>query len=170
MFGKSERKKTDKTSGSLAISTVSVAPGSSPALGYSLFAMVGLSIAAATIENGLHPIMLLALPIAYLALCRNDYGQPFLWSETMGTVLFFLYVPAFCLIMLLFRASVSLPFFIVYFTFGILMVRVLSPLTDRNIWQVVFLSLGLVLVNCILTNHMIFGLILPFYLFSLMAT
>jgi transglutaminase-like putative cysteine protease len=170
MFRKSERKKTDKTGGSLAISTVSVAPGSSLGLGYSLFAMVGLSIAAATIENGLHPIMLLALPIAYLALCRNDYREPFLWSETMGTVLFFLYVPTFCLIMLLFRASVSLPFFIVYFTFGILMVRVLSPLTDRNIWQVIFLSLGLVLVNCILTNHMIFGLILPFYLLSLMAT
>jgi protein-glutamine gamma-glutamyltransferase len=170
MFGILGQKKTSDTHGSLAISTVSVTAGNDRAFRYFLFATVAIAIVAATIENGLHSIMLLVLPIAYLALCREEYGAPFLWSETMGTVLFFVYVPTFCLVMLLVQASVSLPFFIVYFTFGILMVRVLSPLTDRNIWQVIFLSLGLVLVNCILTNHMIFGLLLPFYLFSLMAT
>jgi protein-glutamine gamma-glutamyltransferase len=170
MFRNSTQQKTNEPHGSLAISTTSMAFGTNRALRYFLFVTVSLSIAAATIENGLHPLVLLVLPVVYLALCRRDYGEPFLWSETMGSVLFFLYVPAFCLLAFLFRAAVSLPFFIVYFTFGILMVRVLSPLTDRNIWQVIFLSLGLIFVNCILTNDMLFGLILPFYLFSLMST
>ena len=39
------------------------------------------------------------------------------------------------------------------------MARVLSPLTDRNIAQLIFLSIGLILINCILTNHLIFGLV-----------
>jgi hypothetical protein len=158
----------EKKTGSLAISTVSVPPGDRGTR-YALFGSVSLAIAAATIENGLHPLALLVLPIVYLALLRHDYRASFLWSETVGSVLFFLYVPAFFLATLAFRASVTLPFFIVYFTFGILMVRVLSPLTDRNIWQVIFLSIGLILVNCILTNHLLFGLLLPIYLFSLMA-
>lgn len=167
MTGMSQDNKTKKNR-SLAISTVSV-PRGGRVIRYALFGTVGLAIAAATVENGLHPLALLTLPIVYLAISRNDYREPFLWSETTGTVLFFLYVPVFCLAMLASQASISVPFFFVYFTFGVLMVRVLSPLTDRNIWQVIFLSLGLILVNCILTNHILFGFLLPMYLFSLMA-
>jgi len=157
------------TKGSLAYSPVSVFPGTWRAFKYFLFAVVSLAIAAASLENGLHPLVLLILPLVFMALTRGDYREPFLWSEETGTVVFLLYVPASCLLMYLLRASVSLPFFIVYFTFGILVVRVLSPLTDRNIWQLIFLSIGLVLINCILTNHVVFGLLLPGYVFCLMA-
>ena len=63
-----------------------------------------------------------------------------------------------------------IPSFMVYFTFGILIARALSPLTNRSIPQLIFLSVGLILINCILTNHLIFGLLLPVYLFVLMGT
>jgi len=63
-----------------------------------------------------------------------------------------------------------LPVFLVYFTFGTLIARALTPLTDRNLAQLIFLSLGMILINCILTSHLLFGLIVPVYFFLLMGT
>ncbi len=156
--------------GSLAISKVSILPGRGQSFRWFLFAMLGISISAATIENGLSLIVLLLLPLIFAAVFRKDYASPFVWSEKTGTVIFFLYVPISMLMTKLLPGSFSLPVFIAYFTFGLLMVRILSPFTDRNIWQIVFLSIGMILINCILTNHLIFGLILPIYLFSLLGT
>lgn len=156
--------------GSLAISKVSILPGRGRAFKFFLFSMLGISIGAATIENGLSLFTLLSLPLLYMAIFRSDYSKPFLWSETVGTVIFFIYLPGFVLFSQLFALSFSLPVFLVYFTFGLLIVRALSPFTDRNIWQIIFLSVGLILINCILTNHLIFGLVLPLYLFALLGT
>ena len=151
-------------------SSVSILPGRYRAFRYLLATLVSLSIGAACIENGLHPSVLLVLPLVIVALFRPDFSRPFFFSEGVITVLFLLYVPLFSLGILIFYGSLSLPLFVVYFTFGTIMARVLSPLTDRNIAQLIFLSIGLILINCILTNHLIFGLVLPFYLFALMGT
>ncbi len=94
----------------------------------------------------------------------------FSFQREQSRFLFLLYVPLFSLGILIFYGNLSLPLFVVYFTFGTVMARVMSPLTDRNVAQLIFLSIGLILINCILTNHLIFGLILPFYLFALMGT
>ena len=155
---------------SVTISSVSILPGTHRAFKYFLSTLICLSIGAACIENGLHPSVLLILPLVIIALNRNDFSQPFFFSEGAVTVLFLLYVPLFSLGILIFYGNLSLPLFVVYFTFGTVMARVLSPLTDRNVAQLIFLSIGLILINCILTNHLIFGLILPFYLFALMGT
>ena len=151
-------------------SSVSILPGRYRAFRYLLATLVSLSIGAACIENGLHPSVLLVLPLVIVALFRPDFSRPFFFSEGVITVLFLLYVPLFSLGILIFYGNLSLPLFVVYFTFGTIMARVLSPLTDRNIAQLIFLSIGLILINCILTNHLIFGLVLPFYLFALMGT
>ncbi|HTY22475.1 MAG TPA: transglutaminaseTgpA domain-containing protein [Desulfomonilaceae bacterium] len=142
----------------------------SPALKNFLVALVGLSVAAACIENGLHPITLLALVPIWAALTRLDYGRPYIWTEKTITGLLLLYTAAVAIGMFLTQSHLVLPLFMVYFAFGTLMARVLSPLDNRAIAQLIFLTVSLILVNCILTNHLIFGLILPPYLFALMGT
>jgi hypothetical protein len=149
-------------------SSVSILPGRYRAFRYLLATLVSLPIGVACIENGLHQSVLLVLPLVIVALLRPDFSRPFFFSEGVITVLFLLYVPLFSLGILIFYGNLSLPLFIVYFTFGTIMARVLSPLTDRKS-TIDFLSIGLIL-NCILTNHLIFGLVLPFYLFALMGT
>jgi transglutaminase-like putative cysteine protease len=155
---------------SATTSSVSILTGRYRGFRYLLATLVSLSIGAACIENGLHQSVLLVLPLLIVALLRPDFSRPFFFSEGVITVLFLLYLPLFSLGILIFYGNLSLPLFIVYFTFGTIVARVLSPLTDRNVPQLIFLSIGLILINCILTNHLIFGLILPFYLFALMGT
>jgi transglutaminase-like putative cysteine protease len=152
------------------ISTFSIASEQDRKFKFCLASLVGLSIGAACIENGLHPLLLLAVPVAVVATVRADYQRPVLWSEKVITALFLVYLATFCVWGLVLTARVSAPVFLVYFTFGTVMVRVLSPLTDRNISQLIFLTVGLVLLNCILTNHILFAVILLLYLFFLMAT
>ncbi|AFM25323.1 transglutaminaseTgpA domain-containing protein [Desulfomonile tiedjei] len=149
---------------------VSIAPDRYRAFRWSLSAMVAVSIASTCIESGLHPLFLLLLPLIVLALLRRDYGSPFLVSERTGFVLFGIYLVLLVCFAVVFRGRLSLPSLIVHFSFGILMVRVLNVLTDRNVEQVFLLSLGLILINCIITNHILFGLLLPLYLFLFMTS
>ncbi|MDQ7782962.1 MAG: DUF3488 and transglutaminase-like domain-containing protein [Desulfomonilaceae bacterium] len=148
----------------------SIAPGQSRAFRYFIAAVLVLSVGAACIENGLHPLVLVLLPLVVAAVFRPDYSRPYIWPERATLVLFCVYVVLFSAAVVLVHGRLTLPKFMVYFTFGILMVRVLSPLTDRNIAQLTALSFGLILINCILTNHIVFGLILPVYFFALMGT
>lgn len=150
--------------------TFSILPGQSRGFRYFLTALLCISIGSACIENGLHPLLLLLLPVVVAALARSDYSRPYVWPERVTLILFAIYVTLFSAGVFLIHGRLTLPKFMVYFTFGILMVRVLLPLTDRNISQVIALSVGLILVNCILTNHLVFGLILPVYFFVLMGT
>ncbi|MBI5568648.1 MAG: DUF3488 domain-containing protein [Desulfomonile tiedjei] len=136
---------------------------------YFLTALVGLSVASACIENGLHPLILLTLPLIVAALSRPDYSKPYLWSERATTVAFIVYAILVCLVILMRVRSIPLPLLLVYWTYGTMVARVLSPLHDRNLAQLIFLTAGLVLINCILTNHMLFGAILPLYLGCLMC-
>lgn len=133
-------------------------------------ALVCVSVGATCIENGLHILMLLLLPLMVVALFRRDYARPYLWSERATLVLFSVYIVVFCAALVVTHGALTLPLFMVYFTFGILFVRVMLPLTDRNVAQVIALTVGLILINCILTNHILFGAILPVYLFLLMGT
>lgn len=150
---------------------VSVKPGQSREFRHFLAALVSLSVLAASIENGLSPFLSLpAIPFICAALLRDDYARPFLVTERMVVVLFAVYVAAFVIAVKMLTGTVLLPVFMVYFTFGTLMARVLAPLSDRNLAQLIFLSLGMILINCILTSHMFFGLIVPVYFFLLMAT
>ncbi|MEJ2715836.1 MAG: hypothetical protein P8182_01655 [Deltaproteobacteria bacterium] len=151
------------------MNTFSIASEQDRKFKFCLASLVALSIGAACIENGLHPLLLLAVPVAVAAVLRADYRRPVLWSEKIITVLFLIYLIAFCVWGLLLTAHVSAPVFLMYFTFGTVMVRVLTPLSDRNISQLIFLTVGLVLLNCILTNHLLFAVILVIYLFFLMA-
>jgi hypothetical protein len=151
-------------------SSVSILPGRYRAFRVLLAGLLSLSIGAACIENGLHPLVLLALPLVFAALFRTDFSQPFFFSEGIITVLFLLYALLFSFGILISYGKLTLPLFVVYFTFGTIMARVLTPLTDRNVAQLIFLSVGLIFINCILTNHLVFGLVLPFYLFALMGT
>jgi len=163
----------ERVKASLAVSrsAVSVTYGRYRALRWFLVGMVTFSVIPTALEeNALHPWLLLLLPVAAAGLLRPDYRRPFFWSEAVFTGLFVAYVPAFLSHLWSFNEPLSPPVFLVYFTFGIMMVRCLSPLTDRNLAQLIVLSAGLVLINCIISNHLIFGLILPFYLFSLMGT
>ncbi|MBI5569027.1 MAG: DUF3488 domain-containing protein [Desulfomonile tiedjei] len=141
----------------------------SPSLRGFLIALITLSVASACIENGLHPATLLTLPLVIAALLRRDYDRP-LWSERLTVTGFFLYLVLATLGIWLFARETFLPVFVVYFTFGTLLARVVSRLSRRNVGQLIFLTVGLVLINCILTNHMLFGLVLPVYLFTLMCT
>ena len=135
-----------------------------------LTALVVLSVAAVCIENGLHPLALIALLPICAALTRRDYDQPYISSEKFISGLLMVYVGAVVVGILVVQRHLVIPLFMVYFTFGILTARALSPLTNRSIPQLIFLSVGLILINCILTNHLIFGLLLPLYLFVLMGT
>jgi protein-glutamine gamma-glutamyltransferase len=136
---------------------------------FCLTAIVVLSVAAACIENGLHPLVLLTLPVIVAALSRADYGKPYLWSERATTIVFSIYAVVVSAAIVIVNRRVPLPLLIVYFTFGTVLARVFARLTDRNIAQLIFLTVGLVLINCILTNHLLYGFILPVYLFTLMA-
>lgn len=159
------------TSSVLGAPVVSVQPGRSRELRYFLACLVSLSVGAASIENGLYPIFSLpSIPLIFAALLRTHYGRPFLLPERAVAALFLLYVVSFFAAINLLQGTVVLPVFMVYFTFGTLIARTLTPLTDRNLAQLIFLSLGMILINCILTSHMIFGLILPLYFFLLMGT
>jgi protein-glutamine gamma-glutamyltransferase len=164
------RKRGDGGKSSGALSSVSILPGKHRAFRFLLGTLLSLSIGAACIENGLHPLVLLALPLVIAALFRTDFSQPLFFSEGTLTVLFLLYVLLFSCGILISYGKLTLPLFVVYFTFGTMIARVLTPLTDRNLAQLIFLSVGLILINCILTNNLVFGLILPFYLFALMGT
>jgi hypothetical protein len=148
---------------------VSIPPHDFQWFRYSLSSLVGLSIISTCIENGLHPLLLLTLPVIIAALSRPDYGRPFLWSEKVTAAVFTVYAVALFLAILLLVRRVPLPVLLVYFTFGTILARCLSSLTDRNVAQLIFLTVGLVLINCILTNHLIFGAILPLYIFALMV-
>lgn len=151
--------------------TVSVKYGRYRALKWCLTGLVVFSAVPSSLEeNALHPALLLALLVAAAALLRPDYRRAFFWSEGVFTGLFVAYIPAFLAHLWSLNEPVTPPLFLVYFTFGTLIVRCLAPLTDRNLMQLIVLSVGLVLINCIISNHLIFGIILPFYLFSLMGT
>ncbi len=134
-----------------------------------LAATVCIAAAATMIENGLHPALTVFLPLIVAALTRSEYGRPFLFSERTTLFLVGAFICASGLGLAAFGAF-SLPRFLVYFTFGVTLIRVLTPLSDRNIIQVLVLSLGLILVNCILTNHLLFALAIPLYLGALLGT
>ncbi len=142
----------------------------SSVLKFFLLLLVALSVGAVCIENGLHPIALLALIPVSAALIRRDYDQPYVSSEKFISILLLIYVAAVIIGIVLIQRRIVIPLFMVYFTFGILIARAILPLNNRAISQLIFLSVGLILINCILTNHLIFGLLLPFYLFVLMGT
>ncbi len=170
ILGKWIRGRRDRKDAPQKGSQVSILPGRCRGFRYLVLALLGISVSAACIENGLHPLVLLLFPVVVSAILRKDYGRPYIWPERITLIVFSVYVALFCVGVILLHGRLTLPKFMVYFTFGILMVRVLSPLTDRNISQLIALSLGLILVNCILTNHIVFGLLLPVYFFLLMGT
>ncbi len=151
------------------LSPVSITAHQFRSFKFCLAATVVLSVAAACIENGLHPLVLLTLPVIVAALSRADYGRPYLWSERATTVVFSIYAVVASAAIVVINRRFPLPLLIVYFTFGTILARVLARLTDRNVAQLIFLTVGMVLINCILTSHLLYGLILPVYLFALMA-
>ena len=105
-----------------------------------LAGLVSLSVVGACIENGLNPLALLAIPVIVTALLRSDYARPFLGTERLLTVLFFLYLVVFSVVLALMQGLFNAPMFLVYFAFGTLLVRAFSPLTDRHIYQLTFLT------------------------------
>jgi hypothetical protein len=135
-----------------------------------LAALVAISAGATCIENGLHPLMLLFLPLMGAAIARTDYRRPYLWDENIILALLIVYMAVFTAGLFIAQGKVALPVFMVYFTFGILFVRLMLPLTDRSLSQVIALTVGLILINSILTNHIAFGMVLPVYLFVIMGT
>ena len=137
---------------------------------YFLSAAVSLAVGGACIENGLHPLVLLFLPALVWALCRRDYRRPFFFSERVTGALFAAYVLCVVIGVVMATGHFRLPLFLVYLAFGTVFVRALLPLSDRCVSQLIFLRVGLVLINCILTSHILYALILPFYLFALMGT
>lgn len=155
----------------VALSRVSIPLDAYKEFRYSLIALVVLSAVVASIEGGIHPIILVAsIPLLVASLLRKDYSKPFVLPEKVVAGLLLLYVAIVYLSLQAVHGGLSLPVFLVYFAFGTVVARAVCPLTDRNIAQLIFLTLGLILINCILTNHMLFGLLLPVYLFALMAT
>ncbi len=150
--------------------TYSIEPGESRSFRVFLAALACLSLALACIENGLHRLTLFLIPVIVAALARREYAKPFLWSQRLTLGLFTLYVAVLVVTALTVSGSLFTPTTIAYFTFGVLMVRVLCPLPDRSIAQLIFLSVGMILINCILTNHLVFGLLMPVYFFILMGT
>ncbi len=151
-------------------SPVSITAHQFRAFKFCLTTIVVLSVAAACIENGLHPLVLLTLPVIVAALSRADYGRAYLWSERATTVVFLIYLVVVSAAIVIINRRFPLPLLIVYFTFGTILARVFTRLTDRNIAQLIFLTVGMVLINCILTSHLVYGLVLPVYLFGLMAS
>lgn len=150
--------------------TVSLAPGRHKLFKWFFTGCVSIAIVSTCIESGLHPLMLLLLPAIAAGLLRRDYGREFFLSEKSGFVFFIVYMALLGLGALLFRSVFTLPISMVYFTFGVLVIRVMGPLTDRNVEQLILLTFGMILINCIITNHLAFGIMLPFYLFALMGT
>ncbi|MEW6349878.1 MAG: DUF3488 and transglutaminase-like domain-containing protein [Thermodesulfobacteriota bacterium] len=154
---------------------LSIAPGRFRMFRVFLAVLVSLTLVAVCIENGLPHLFLLLIPVIVAATNRSDYGSPFLFrSELHWNLAFAAYLlvfPVGTVVMAEGQVSMNaLPTFLLYFTFGVMMVRIVSPLSDRNISQLLLLSVAMILVNCILTNHILFGMILPFYLFALMGT
>lgn len=149
---------------------VSIRPDLHRSLKRLLSLLVGLSSGMVFIENGLNPILLLLIPLIVAALVRRDYRQAFVASEFILTVIFVCYVMLLTVATFGLRLGIPIPQFLAYFTFGIVAIRALGPLNDRNLAQLIFLSLGLVLINCVLTNHVIFGVLLPIYFFVFMGT
>ncbi len=151
-------------------SPVSISAKGFRAFRFFLSALIVISVGSACIELGLHPLVCLFLPLVWASLWRPDYSRPFLGSDRVIGVLFLVYVSAFSLGIVLLEGRLSFPKFIIYFAFGTMLVRAFSTLNDRNIAQLIFLSFGLILINCIFTNSLLFGLLLPVYLFALMGT
>lgn len=149
---------------------ISVSPDRHRPLRWFLVGLVSVSVVSACIENGLHPIVLILLPSAVAGLLRSDYSKPLLWSEKPMTLIFIVYTISFSIGSLLLKGSLTLPGFLVYFTFGTIIIRSVLPLPDRNISQVIFLSIGMVLANSVLTNHLLFAAMLPLYLFFVMGS
>jgi len=150
--------------------TVSIVPGRDRVFRLFFSALGALSVVAVCIENGLHPLFLLLVPVVIVGLMRDDYALPLIGSEKSLAGLLPVYGVLASLVIIFTSGKLSLPLFLVYFTVGIVIVRALLPLTDRNISQLILLSAGLVLINCILTNNILFGVTLVLYLFSLMGT
>ncbi len=153
---------------------LSIAPGRFRMFRVFLAILVSLTLVAVCIENGLPHLFLVLILLIVAATNRADYASPFLFrSELPWNLAFAVYLlvfPVGTVVMDEGRVSMNaLPKFLLYFTFGVMMVRIVSPLSDRNISQLLLLSVAMILVNCILTNHVLFGLILPFYLFALMG-
>ena len=127
---------------------------------YFLSATVSLAIGGACIENGLHPLVLLFLPVLVWALCRRDYRRPAFLSERVTGALFAGYVLCVAIGVVIATGHFRLPLFLVYLAFGTAFVRALLPLSDRCVSQLIFLSVGLVLINCIfnfclIAKHMV---------------
>jgi transglutaminase-like putative cysteine protease len=152
-------------------SPVSITPEHTGLLRFFLCALFILSSTSACIENGLHPLVLLFVPLVVAALFRRDYSRPFFGNEILLSVAFliFMTVVIFLAVTGVLKVAFIAPVLIAYMTLGLMMVRAFFRLSDRNIFQFIFLSFGLILVNCILTNHIIFAMILPLYLISLLG-
>ncbi len=159
---------------------VSVRPGHDRGLKYCLAGLVTASAVGACVEvflttdelgivNGLHPVVLLSLPLVIAALLRRDYGKPFLLSERVSAIFLFAYIMLYTFVLTSITGKMNIPVFLAYFTYGTLVVRSLSVLNDRHIPQLLFLSIGLVLITCILSNRLLFAVLLPVYLFFLLA-
>jgi hypothetical protein len=138
---------------------------------YFLTATVVITMVAASIEGGIHPLLLIpAIPLLLVALLRKDYSKALIFSERVITGLLLAYLVFAAVAMQAALGGFSLPMFLAYFTAGTILARAVASLTDRNLAQLIFLTLGLIIVNCTLTNHMLFGVLLPLYLFALMGT
>ncbi len=132
--------------------------------------LVGMSACFVFIENGLHPGFLIFVPLIVWTVLRKDYRRALIGSETILTIAFVCYAVILTILMIMIRKRFPIPLYLAYFTFGVVLARALGPLTDRNLGQLIFLSLGLILINCVLSNHVIFGILLPIYFFVFMAT
>lgn len=129
-----------------------------------------VSFGVCCIENGLPVFFLIWLPLIFVWLRRDDYTREVLFSEKTLSVLLIPYIGFTCVWFLSNPDNrLTLPHFFAFFASGVFLIRTMCPLPDRNVSQLLFLSVGLTLVNCILTNHLIFAFALPFYLFFLMA-
>jgi transglutaminase-like putative cysteine protease len=136
---------------------------------YFLAAAVSLAVVGACIGDGLHPLVLLFLPVTMAALLRRDYRRPVFFSERVTGRLLAGYVILLSIGVAIAAGRLRLPLSLVYLTTGTIFLCALLPLSDRCITQLIILTVGLVLLNCILTNHVLYALILACYLFALMG-
>ena len=121
------------------LSTVSVSGAGSRSFKIFFAAAMTLSLASACIENGLPRLFLAFLPIVAVALYRSDYKRPFFGSERTLTPLIVPYVAILTFIAYMMPDHVlNLPVLLCYFTSGVMLIRAFSPLTDRNISQLIF--------------------------------
>jgi transglutaminase-like putative cysteine protease len=131
---------------------------------------MAISFGVCCIENSLPSFFLILVPFIIVWLRRDDYTRGVFFSEPTLVILIVPYV----LFVSLWHLSnpdnsYTLPHFFAFFSSGVFLIRVMGPLPDRHVGQLFFLSVGLTLVNCILTNHFMFALALLFYLFFMMA-